>query len=63
MTPAQREALTWAIEQAQMKQDVARRAANQSSTAFGERMHRADTEKFCGITEALQSLLKGDSNA
>lgn len=63
MTPAQRAALQWAIDTAQMKADVARRARNQASTAFAEKQHQADALTFDSHIEALRQILNGDQNA
>lgn len=62
MTPAQRTALEWAINQARLKEAAAKRARMQSPTAFGAQFHRDQQDKFAATAAALESLLTGDAN-
>lgn len=63
MTPAQREALQWAIKEAQDKATIRRRTASASRTALGERLSREDAYRFDGIARELKAVLEGESNA
>jgi hypothetical protein len=63
MTPAQRAALQWAIDQARLKETTARRGAMKSATAFGAQFSRGQQDKFTAIADALESLLTGETNA
>lgn len=63
MTPAQQDALAWAIETARMKATVAQRASFGSRSAYGKELNNRQFELFTARANALQAMLEAGAYA